>query len=153
VIGDASGEASPTRLKPSPALAKPLAADPTITAELIPTPRRLTAGTHAQLLFRLTQNGKPMIDLEPYIGAMGHCVILSEDTQQYLHSHPEQLFPPKLGARGGPDVAFHTTFPRSGRYKVWGQFKRGDKVIVADFVVDVAPPLLPAPLMRFFFDD
>jgi hypothetical protein len=46
-------------------------------------------------------------------------------------------------ARGGPVVAFHTMFPKPGRYKVWGQFKRGDKIIVAGFVVDVGKPVLP----------
>ena len=124
-----------------------------MTVELVPTPRTLTANTHAQLLFRLSDGGKPVGDLQPYIGAMGHCVIISEDTGTYLHCHPEQLFPPKGDNLGGPDVAFHTRFPKPGRYKVWGQFKRGDKVVVADFVVDVAPPLLPAPVMSFFFDD
>ena len=34
-------------------------------------------------------------------------------------------------------------FPKPGRYKVWGQFKRDDKLIVADFVVNVGKPLLP----------
>jgi len=151
-VGDAGRETSPKELQPSPAFAKPLAVDPTLTAELIPTPRKLTAATHAQLEFRLEQNGKPITDLEPYIGAMGHCVIVSDDGQLYLHSHPEQLFPPKPNANGGPAVAFHTRFPKPGRYKIWGQFKRGEKVIIADFVVDVAPSILPAPLMSFFFD-
>jgi len=151
-VGDAGRETSPKELQPSPAFAKPLAVDPTLTAELIPTPRKLTAATHAQLEFRLEQNGKPITDLEPYIGAMGHCVIVSDDGQLYLHSHPEQLFPPKPDAKGGPAVAFHTRFPKPGRYKIWGQFKRGEKVIIADFVVDVAPSILPAPLMSFFFD-
>ncbi len=141
------------QLVPSPALAKPLAADPTITAELYPSPRTPMAGMHSQLLFRLSKNGQPIIDLAPYIGAMGHCVILSEDTQTYLHSHPEQLFAPKPGARGGPEVAFHTRFPKPGRYKIWGQFKRGEQVLVADFVIDVKPSPLPQPVMNFVFGE
>jgi hypothetical protein len=138
---------------PSPALAKPLAADPRITAELYPSPRTPMVGIHSQLLFRLSRNGQPVTDLEPYIGAMGHCVILSEDTQTYLHSHPEQLFAPKPDARGGPEVAFHTRFPKPGRYKVWGQFKRGDQVLVADFVLDVKPSPLPQSVMNFVFGE
>jgi hypothetical protein len=82
---------------------------------------------------------------------MGHCVIISEDTQQFLHSHPEQLFPPRPDAVGGPDVAFHTRFPHPGRYKVWGQFKRGNEVLIADYVVDVKPSPLPAAVMNFVF--
>ena len=46
-------------------------------------------------------------------------------------------------ARGGPEVTFHTVFPKPGRYKVWGQFQRDGKIIVGDFVVNVEEPLLP----------
>ena len=80
---------------------------------------------------------------------MGHCVIISQDTQSYLHSHPEQLAAQSSpDARGGPEVSFHTKFPKPGRYKVWGQFKRGDEIIMADFVVDVANPILPTWLVN-----
>lgn len=140
-------------LTSSPASAKPLSADASTTVELLSIPRKLVAGTHAQLLFRLARNGQPATDLSPYIGAMGHCVIISQDTQTYLHCHPEQLLTPRGDEKGGSDVAFHTTFPRAGRYKIWGQFKRGERVLVADFVVDVADPLIPAGIMNFFLAD
>jgi hypothetical protein len=44
-------------------------------------------------------------------------------------------------------------FPRPGRYKAWGQFKRGGEVIVADFVVEVAAPLLPRALTDLLIFD
>jgi len=84
---------------------------------------------------------------------MGHCVILSEDTQTYLHCHPEMLRAPDPDARGGPDIAFHTVFPHAGRYKIWGQFKRGDELIVADFVIEVKDPLLPPAAMRLILGE
>lgn len=153
-IGAASqASVTPASLTRTAAPAMPLAADPSTVVELMPTPRTLAAGTHAQLVFRLARNGRPITDLSPYIGAMGHCVIISQDTHAYLHCHPEQLLPPGPDDRGGPDVAFHTTFPKPGRYKVWGQFKRADQILVADFVIDVADPLVPARLMNFFLDD
>jgi hypothetical protein len=34
-------------------------------------------------------------------------------------------------------VEFMAKFPQPGKYKMWGQFDRGGKVIVADFWVDV----------------
>ena len=150
--GSASSNASVT-LVPSPALAKPLAADGGTVAELHTSPRTPIAGVHSQLLFRLAKNGQPVTDLAPYIGAMGHCVIISEDTQTYLHCHPEQLFNPTPDARGGPEVPFHTHFPKPGRYKVWGQFKRGEQVLVADFVLDVKPAPLPRAMMDFIFGE
>jgi hypothetical protein len=140
-------------LRLSPALSKPLATDPSVVAELVPTPRKLIAGAHAQILFRLSDHGRPVNDLEPYLGAMGHCVIISEDTGTYLHCHPEQFLAPRPGDRGGPAVAFHTRFPSPGKYTVWGQFQRGERILVADFVVDVAPPPLPAGLMDFFIGE
>jgi len=141
------------RLTPTPASAHMLAADPTETAELIFQPRTPTAGLHTNFLFRLYRDGRPINDLEPYIGAMGHCVIISADTQTYLHCHPEQLLAPTPDARGGPDVPFHTIFPRPGLYKIWGQFKRGDHVIIADFVVDVKSSILPPRVINFLLND
>ena len=138
-------------LSASPALAKALSSGPSIVAELHISPRKLISGVHTQLLFRLTQNGKPLTDLEPYIGAMGHCVIISQDTQTYLHSHPEQLFNPKPSDRGGPEIAFHTRFPKPGLYKVWGQFKRGERILVADFVIKVKKSPVPQSVMDFVF--
>jgi uncharacterized membrane protein len=118
--------------------------------ELLTQPRRLVAQREAQLVFRLERDGKPVTDLQPYIGALGHCVVISEDTQRYLHSHPEQLTPP---VTGGPMVSFHTEFPAPGRYKVWGQFKHRDEIIVADFVVEVGRPLLPRGLVKTLLND
>jgi len=39
---------------------------------------------------------------------------------------------------GGPDVIFHTNFPKAGVYKAWGQFMHKGKIITAAFVVNVA---------------
>ena len=143
----------PSTLAVSPAPAHPLASDQAITAELIPQPRIIAAGLHTQLLFRLSRNDRPLTDLEPYLGAMGHCVIISQDTQTYLHCHPEQVFTPTVDSRGGPVVAFHTMFPEPGRYKIWGQFQRGGRILVADFVVDVRSPLLPPKVINFILND
>jgi hypothetical protein len=122
--------------------------------EMVLQPRSLVAERETQLIFRLERDGQPVTDLWPYIGAMGHCVIISEDTQRYLHSHPQQFtIAPPPDARGGPVVSFHTMFPESGRYKVWGQFKHGDKIIVADFVVNVAKPILPLWLVNILTFD
>jgi uncharacterized membrane protein len=86
-----------------------------------------------QVSFTVYENGVPVSDLEPYLGAGGHCVALSEDTRSYLHSHPLEM----NGTRFGPTVTFHTLFPRRGLYKIWGQFQHHGKILVADFVVRV----------------
>ncbi len=78
---------------------------------------------------------------------MGHCVIISEDTQTYLHCHPEQLWAPKPNDKGGPEIAFHTRFPSPGRYKVWVQCNQAGKMLLAEFVVDVGKSFLPPRIM------
>jgi len=97
------------------------------------TPNPPQAGDHAQLSFTVMKDGKPVDDLELFLGAIGHCIVIHEDTETFLHSHPVQLTaaPPPPG---GPRVTFHAHLPKRGLYKAWGQFNHGGKIITADFV-------------------
>lgn len=70
-------------------------------------------------------------NLEQYLGAVGHVVILSEDAEQYLHVHPIDE------KASGPDAAFMTAFPNPGTYKVWGQFQHQGKVFTVPYVVEI----------------
>ena len=143
----------PEPLRPTVGSAHAVAGWPTMTAELVTQPRTLLAGTHAMLLFRLSDRGQPVTDLEPYMAALGHCAIISQDTGRFLHCHPEQLYPPRPDTRGGPDLAFHAVFPEPGLYKVWGQFQRGGRVVVADFVVRVERSPIPPRVVNFILND
>ncbi|HEX8552722.1 MAG TPA: hypothetical protein VF681_14325 [Abditibacteriaceae bacterium] len=120
---------------------------------LMPMPVPPVAGEEAMLHFQVRDaKGKPLTDLQPYLGALGHCVVLSSDSESYLHSHPmadgAKHDMSKMGKgetmqhstpkSGGPDVMFHTTFPTAGLYKAWGQFKHKGQIITAAFVVNVA---------------
>ncbi|MGO4180563.1 hypothetical protein AB4Z17_05210 [Paenibacillus sp. TAF43_2] len=91
------------------------------------------AGKEMELNFKLSdaKSKDPITDLEPYLGAVGHVVILSEDTEQYLHVHPLEE------KAKGPDAKFMTTFPSAGVYKIWGQFQRNGKTFISPFVVEV----------------
>ncbi|OAB33085.1 hypothetical protein [Paenibacillus macquariensis] len=91
------------------------------------------AGKEIELNFKLSdaKSQDPITDLEPYLGAVGHVVILSEDTEQYLHVHPMEE------KAKGPDAKFMTTFPNTGVYKIWGQFQRNGKTFISPFVVEV----------------
>ena len=140
-------------LTPSPAMAKALPEDPTMTAELFFQPRTPVAGIETHFLIRLTKDGRPVNDLEPYLAAMSHCVIISHDSQTFLHCHPEQLISPGQDSRAGPDVPFGTIFPKPGLYKLWAQFNRGGKIFAVDFTFDVKSPILPPNMIRFLLDD
>jgi hypothetical protein len=90
-------------------------------------------GQEATVRFELTdQSGQPVANLEPYMGATGHLVVVSADAARYVHAHPTE-------GQAGPKnvVAFGAMFPQAGIYKGWGQFKRGGQVRVVPFVVRV----------------
>jgi hypothetical protein len=90
-------------------------------------------GGEATVRFELTDAaGQPAADLEQYMGAMGHLVVVSADAARYVHAHPAE-------GQYGPKnvVAFGATFPQAGTYKGWGQFKRGGQVRVVPFVARI----------------
>ncbi|WP_425271781.1 hypothetical protein [Paenibacillus protaetiae] len=93
----------------------------------------LQAGNEVTLAYKLAdeKTGAPVTDLQPYLGAIGHVVILSSDARLYLHVHP-------LESQGsGPEAKFQTVFPQAGIYKIWAQFKREGSVITVPFTVRV----------------
>lgn len=118
----------------------------------------LRAGEELMINFAVadSQTGAPVTDLQPYLGALAHFVIISEDTTEYLHVHPMEakdakqnedehkgmkMAATKSGGEGvarTPAVSAHTTFPRAGLYKLWAQFQRGGRVITVPFVLRVA---------------
>jgi plastocyanin len=86
------------------------------------------------------KTGLPVKDLQPYLGAWGHTATISEDGTEFLHSHPTRLIPTgvdrsKLQSR--PGISFHTFFPRPGKYRIWSQFQRENKVITVSFTISV----------------
>lgn len=116
----------------------PIAADAKLTKtmdgkEVTLSFDRLKAGEDVQLNFRLTdaRTKQPIRDLQPYLGAVGHVVILSADAEQYLHVHPTDE------RAKGPDAKFGTRFPSSGLYRIWGQFQQNGQTFIVSFTVDV----------------
>lgn len=93
----------------------------------------LAVGADQTLKFTLLEDGThlPISDLEPYLGSVGHVVVLSEDGERYLHVHALE------GQGSGPEALFETEFPESGVYKIWGQFQRNGKVVTVPFIVEV----------------
>ena len=116
-----------------------------LTAEVSLDPPTFVAGLYGHLNFHLTDTstGRPVTDLQTYLGAFGHTLIMSEDMVDYVHSHPidisasdengpkQFMLPPDVDPeklRGGPDVTFEGLMPKPGRYRAWTQFRRGDKI-------------------------
>ncbi len=100
---------------------------------VLSTDQTLISGKNMALTFNLKQNGKPITDLEEYLGALGHSVILREGNLDFIHAHPmEDTNRSQTG-----EVGFMVDFPEAGRYKIFTQFQRAGKVLTTDFVVSV----------------
>ncbi|MEU9866032.1 hypothetical protein AB0D99_34715 [Streptomyces sp. NPDC047971] len=88
----------------------------------------LVPGRAGELKLTVTRNGKPVDDLEPYLGAYGHLVALRDGDLAYLHVHPNEGGP-------GPDVSFTATAPSAGTYRLFLDFQHEGKVRTAAFTV------------------
>lgn len=95
-------------------------------------------GKSLPITFQLTdtKTGDAITDLEPYLGAFGHLMIIHADGQTVVHSHPAEDEAGIAQSKRGI-VAFNARFPKSGIYKAWGQFQRGGKVVTIPFVISV----------------
>jgi Cu+-exporting ATPase len=86
----------------------------------------------------------PVDDLQPYLGAAGHVVVMRSDGSTFAHRHAETFDGrdrPVLALPGtsfGPDLDLHVRFDRPGAYRLWAQFELADgTVVTAPFVVHV----------------
>ena len=94
-------------------------------------PDEVEAGREACLTLTLTdaKSGTPITDLEPFLGAPAHMLMVRADLTDAIHAHPEEIGTP------GPTVTFHPLIPADGVYKIWVQIQRGGKVTTASFLV------------------
>lgn len=101
------------------------------SVKLIPDQNKIESDHAITFTSTILLNGK-LIDansLDNYLGAKAHMVIISEDTKQFLHVHPEIQ---------GEQLTLHTEFPDSGMYRGWIQFQYKGKLHTVDFVFIVA---------------
>ncbi len=65
--------------------------------------------------------------LEPYLGAMGHVVILDEMGEEFVHVHPANE----------DEAIFITEFADSGVYKLWAEFQIDGDIYTYPFTVQI----------------
>lgn len=96
----------------------------------------LRPGAESDLTLKVSRDGRPVTDLDPYLGAYGHLVALRGGDLGYLHVHPGGE-PGDGTTRPGPDVSFTATAPSAGTYRLFLDFKHEGEVRTAAFTVRV----------------
>ncbi|HET7226983.1 MAG TPA: cupredoxin domain-containing protein [Candidatus Eisenbacteria bacterium] len=127
------------------------------------------AGEDVRWRVSLRGGGRPVTDLQLYLGALAHVMVVSADLHTFIHAHPQELGdvvdttrgahvhdPAQLARalRGPSPATLHvvTSFPHAGLYGLWVQVQRHGRVITAPFVISVGaapaaarPAAAPAP--------
>ena len=95
----------------------------------------LVAGEHSMMKLRVTRDGSPVTDLQPYLGAYGHLVALRGGDLAYLHVHPDGE-PGDGKTPSGPGIEFGAEVPSDGTYHLYLDFKHDGVVRTAQFQLD-----------------
>jgi Cu+-exporting ATPase len=104
-------------------------------------------GATSDLTFSLAdaRTGQPLRNLQPYLAAAGHVVIMRADGQTFAHEHADvrdrsgQPVFALPGTTFGPDLPVHVHFDTPGLYRLWGQFRLSSgQVITAPFTVQAS---------------
>ncbi|MFD4668955.1 hypothetical protein ACFWNN_04420 [Lentzea sp. NPDC058450] len=85
----------------------------------------LNAGKASTVQLDITKDGKPITNLQDYLGAKGHLVALRADDLAYLHVHPEK----------SDQVKFAVEVPTAGKYGLFLDFKHDNTVRTAEFTL------------------
>ncbi|WP_448607337.1 hypothetical protein [Paenimyroides ceti] len=92
----------------------------------------LKTNTAQSLEFSIEQEGKRLEekDIEPYLGANAHIVMISQADKDFLHIHPMSQDPFPIYAK--------TYIKKTGLYRMWVQFKIEGEIHTVDFTVIIS---------------
>lgn len=125
-----------------------------------------------ELGFEIKDSNGQLVELDNYLGAAMHLVIISDDLAQFVHAHPEEgggddhghaaAWIPFASADAGhgsnalTQANFHTTFTAKGDYRAFAQFRpknaglAPDEAITAAFWIKVTDPVAASPLSAWW---
>ncbi|MGH3845065.1 MAG: hypothetical protein ACRDS0_27095 [Pseudonocardiaceae bacterium] len=78
------------------------------------------AGTDGELSVTVSQDGRPVTDLQPYLDTYAHLTAFHQGDLAFAHLHPTGAV---NGDHGGPQLSFHATLPEPGNYRMFLQFQ------------------------------
>jgi hypothetical protein len=113
-----------------PAELPPASTETTVDGYHVSFDGELVAGVESELTVTVTHEGEPVSDLEPYLGSLGHLVVIRDGDLAYLHVHPLE----EADRPGGPSVRFAVEVPTDGTYGLIFDFSHGDEVRTAAIV-------------------
>jgi hypothetical protein len=128
--GEAGAPSPPSPMPAGPVLS---AQANGVRARLDPPAGGLPAGRTVTLTAELSDAKGPVQDLEPWLGALAHLLLIHQDAETFAHAHPDER-EPGLG-RGGR-IPFLVRLPRPGLYRGWLQFQRGGRVFTAELALE-----------------
>ncbi|MDZ4824598.1 MAG: heavy metal-binding domain-containing protein [Flavobacteriales bacterium] len=92
--------------------------------------------THINVIIKKGGKEIPDSQLDSYLSAKAHVVMIETTDKTYMHIHPESE---------NNRVHLHADFGKEGIHRAWVQFMHKGKLHVADFLVKVSNALSPAP--------
>ncbi len=158
-VGDVSKSATPAVVD----LARERQVGPYV-ATLAVSPTQPVADHEAELVIGLTRDGRPVDDLQLWLGAETHVAVWREDGEEFGHTHSytaamarmmasmqghrmdaahsaammlEMMKLPAKLEYPGPLVPVRHRFPSAGRYRIFFQLAPGGEPLVVPFVLDV----------------
>jgi len=124
---------------PPIALRDPSTASPVSNADgmsLTLTPGPLEAHNTRDLEFTLLDaKGLPVTDIQPWLGADAHLMLIDRTATLFVHSHPSDRSAADISAG---KLIFVAHMPQSGLYKAWIQLQRGGQIHTFVFLINVA---------------
>ncbi|MCS6924706.1 MAG: hypothetical protein NZ578_02270 [Candidatus Binatia bacterium] len=138
----------------------------TYTVSLALSPDPPVAGHEVELVIRLTRDGAPVTNLEPYLGTEVHMATWRLDGEHFGHQHtytPEMaammvmmrnhasdpdhmaammvrlMRTPARQVYVGPELPVHHVFPAPGTYVLFFECAPGGVPLVTSFMVEVVP--------------
>lgn len=134
----------PTALGREITLSVPLALSGAYGSIELPAPKRTSTvdgytvtasadpveGEEAAIRIDISRGGRPVTDLQPYLGAAAHIVIIRYHDMAYLHVHGHS-------PSAGPTIDTATTFDSNGKYRMFVEFSHAGSVHRAEFTWDV----------------
>lgn len=109
-----------------------------VTGKVVFADKLIKAGTPVSADIVLTgEDGKPLTDLEPVMGAYGHIVGFYEGFKAVAHMHPMGAEPQKAEDRGASPLKFMLHPDHPGYLKYFVQVRRGGRDVFLPFGINI----------------